>query len=51
MYLGCKKKFFVCRVERPDGSWSDRLRIREREEWDDLFNREILPVYSSLGGK
>ena len=51
MYLGSKKKFFVCQVERPDGSWSDRFRIREKEEWEDLFSKEILPVYSSLGGR
>jgi len=27
MYLGCKKQFFKCEVERTDGSWTGSIRI------------------------
>lgn len=48
MYLGCKKKFFVCEVQRPDGSWSGRIRITTKEEWERTFKDEIAPVYKSI---
>jgi hypothetical protein len=41
MYLGCKKKFFVCEIQKPDGSWTRRLRIATKGEWEKVFNNDI----------
>ena len=51
MYLGCKKNYFVCSVQRPDGSWTERIRVTDKKDWDELFNKEILSVYTALGGQ
>jgi Holliday junction resolvase-like predicted endonuclease len=48
MYLGCKKRFFVCQIQRPDGSWTERIRISEREDWEKTFKDQILPVLQSI---
>ncbi|MGB9615325.1 MAG: endonuclease NucS domain-containing protein [Fervidobacterium sp.] len=50
MYLGCKKRFFVCEIQRSDGTWTGRIRITNKTDWDKTFNEEIIPVYKSLGG-
>jgi len=51
MYLGCKKRFFVCEIQGPDGTWTERFRIETKEDWETIFNNHVLPVYQSLGGK
>ena len=50
MYLGCKQHFFVCEIQRADGSWTDRLRVSNKADWDKVFNEEIVPVFKNLGG-
>jgi len=50
MYLGCKKKFFVIEVERPDGSWSRRSKVATQDDWESVLHEEILPAYQTLGG-
>jgi len=44
MYLGCKKKFFVCEVLHADGDWSNRIRISTKKEWEDILKSEIHPA-------
>ena len=48
MYLGCKKKFFVCEIQRQDGSWTPRIRITSKEDWDKLFAQEIMPLLQTI---
>jgi hypothetical protein len=48
MYLGCKKKFFVCEIQKPDGSWTRRIRITTKEEWEKIFNSEVMPTISKI---
>ena len=48
MYLGCKKKFFVCEIQRQDGSWTPRIRITSKEDWDKLFAQEIVPLLQTI---
>jgi Holliday junction resolvase-like predicted endonuclease len=48
MYLGCKKRFFVCEIQKPDGSWTGRIRISLKEEWEKLFNNEIMPIIHKI---
>jgi len=42
-YIGFRKQFFVFDVEKPDGSWSDRIRVRNKEDWDKLNKELIIP--------
>ncbi len=49
MYLGCKKQFFNCAVERTDGSWTETIRINNNEEWQKFLDDEIQPVCKVLG--
>ncbi|MBS7252331.1 MAG: hypothetical protein KIH08_17345, partial [Candidatus Freyarchaeota archaeon] len=49
MYLGCKKNFFVVNVERPDHTWSERIRIRDGDKWKEVLEEEILPTLRELG--
>jgi hypothetical protein len=51
MYLGCKKKFFVCEIQKPDGSWTRRLRIATKGEWEKVFNNDILPTINEMETK
>lgn len=51
MYLGCKRRFFVCQIERPDGTWTERLRVEDEDSWNDVFEREIAPRLEKLGAK
>jgi hypothetical protein len=51
MYLSCRKKFFVCYIQKPDGSWTDGIRILTKEEWEKMFNDEILPTISKIGSE
>jgi hypothetical protein len=51
MYLGCEKKFFVCEIQKPDGSWTGRIRILTKEEWEKMFNDKILPTISKIGSE
>jgi hypothetical protein len=44
MWLGCKRQFFVVEVQGADGRWSERKRVRTQGEWDDVMQRDILPV-------
>ena len=48
MYIGCKKKFFVCQIERIDGSWSNRIRITNYDDWEKAMKEEIEPVLRGL---
>ena len=50
MYLGCKQRFFVCYVIRPDGTWTDRIRISNKADWEKIFSNEVIPAYKNLGG-
>ena len=49
MNLGCKKRYFVCYVQRTDNSWTELARIKTSEEWQKLMSDEILPVCKALG--
>lgn len=49
-YLGCKKQFFVLEVERPDGSWSSRLRVSNEGDYAQALQDEVIPSYQALGG-
>ncbi len=49
-YLGCKRQFFVLEVERPDGSWSNRLRVANEDDYAKALRDEIVPSYQALGG-
>lgn len=51
MYLGCKRRFFVCEIERPDGTWTERLRVEDGDSWNDVFEEEIAPRLKKLGAK
>jgi len=48
MYLGCKKAFFYCEVQKPDGSWTKRTRITTKEEWEKMFNNEVVPAIRKI---
>jgi hypothetical protein len=43
MWLGCKRQFFVVEVQGADGR-SERKRVHTQVEWDDVMQRDILPV-------
>jgi hypothetical protein len=51
MYIGCKKKFFVCEIQKPDGSWTRRIRISTKEMWEKIFNNEVIPTISKIESK
>ncbi|MEM2550204.1 MAG: endonuclease NucS [Nitrososphaerota archaeon] len=48
MYLGCKKKFFACLIQRSNGSWTGRIRITTKEDWEKAFNDEIAPIIQKI---
>jgi len=49
MTLGCKRKFFVCYILKKDlSSWTERIRISKKTEWEKLFKEEIQPTYKTL---
>jgi hypothetical protein len=48
MRLGCKKKFFICEVLKPDGSWIKGIRITTKEEWEKMFNNEVVPAIRKI---
>lgn len=48
MYLGCKKQFFVCQVQMPDGTWGERIRILSNEDWRNYMIQTIDPILKSL---
>lgn len=48
MYLGCKKKFFVCEIQRQDGLWTPRIRITSKKDWDKLLVQEIEPLLQTI---
>ncbi len=43
MHIGFRKKFFVCELENPDGSWTNKIRIISTEDWTDLMKDCIEP--------
>jgi len=49
-YLGCKKQFFVLEVERPDGSWGNRLRVSGESDYSRALQDELVPSFQALGG-
>lgn len=49
-YIGFRKQFFVLQVRKPDGSWSDTLRVRSEEEWDKLHKEFVIPSYQHIFG-
>jgi hypothetical protein len=48
MYLGCKKRFFVCNIQKPDGSWTGRIRVTTKEKWEEIFKNEVIPTISKF---
>jgi len=51
MYLGCKKTFFVCEIQKIDGSWSGRERISMKSDWENLFSNNIILILEELSKK
>jgi len=49
MYLGCKKRFFVCEILQADGDWSGRIRVGTRKDWDELLDTKIHPACERIG--
>lgn len=41
MYAAPKRNFFVVDVLKPDGTWSGRMRVATRKEWDQQFQKFI----------
>ena len=48
IYIGCKKHFFTCGVQRLDDTWTGRVRINSKEVWDKLFGEDIAPRLSRV---
>jgi Holliday junction resolvase-like predicted endonuclease len=48
MRLRCKKKFFVCEIQKPDGLWTRRIRITTKKEWEKVFNNEVMPTINKI---
>jgi len=51
MYLGCKKTFFVCEIQKIDGSWSGRERVSTKSDWENLLSKNIIPTLETLSKK
>lgn len=41
MYAAPRKTFFVVEILKTDGTWSERLRVSTRNEWDQTFGRFV----------
>ena len=50
IYLGCKRKFFICKIQKLDGTWTYRLHVETQEDWEQIFGTEIVPIYKKMGG-
>lgn len=36
-----KNEFFAVRLQRADGSWSERIRIRKNKDWEDFVDKHL----------
>jgi hypothetical protein len=50
-YIATRRNWFLCRVEKPDGSWTDLFKITNQEEWDKVFEEYILPAKRAIEQK
>ena len=50
MYMAPKRNFFVGQVLKPDGTWSSRIRVSTRKEWDQNLQKHIDKYIQYLEG-
>lgn len=48
MYLGCRKKFFVCQIQRSDGSWTPTIKITSQESWERMLKDDVGPAIKRI---
>lgn len=51
MYLGCKKTYFVCEIQKADGSWTGRERVSMKSAWENLLSNNVIPTLETLSKK
>jgi hypothetical protein len=47
-YIATRRNWFLCKIEKPDGSWTELFRITNQEEWDRVFQEYILSAIRAL---
>ncbi|MEM3407081.1 MAG: endonuclease NucS [Candidatus Aenigmatarchaeota archaeon] len=50
-YIATRRNWFLCKVEKLDGSWTELFRITNQEEWNKVFQEYILPAIRAIEQK
>lgn len=41
MYMSPKRNFFIIEVLKPDGNWSDRIRVETKKDWEAAYQKYV----------
>jgi uncharacterized membrane-anchored protein YjiN (DUF445 family) len=51
MYLALRNEWLTCQIKRPDGEWTESIKVKSREDWNKVFERFIQPTVRSIYSK